>query len=379
MAERIGAASGAGPGPRRLHLTDLDHFILGAAVLGSGGGGDAELYRHQLSESLPANGIELIPLAAAVAGGVRTVAAVGMIGATSMMLEKLPSGGEIAESIGAAERWTGVRVDAVMPVECAGVNATLPVAAAADLGLPLIDADLTGRALPRFDQLSVVATRPELLRSATVAQPGGQLLVIDRCTPFELERTIRSYVAHSGGWAGATFGPLAAADLGGVCCEGTLGRAVDLGRRFAAAGADGFDAALAELGGVLLAAGRVIDVVRAAGAQFSRTSFAIADRGGPVLRVEAEFEYLAAVVDGVPVVSTPELICVLDRRTRTPIAVDRLRLGDNVQAVALPGPSWWIADERRLAAVGPRAFGVDLDPVLLDRSGRVDPSLREWS
>jgi hypothetical protein len=84
--------------------------------------------------------------------------------------------------------------------------------------------------------------------------------------------------------------------------------------------------------------------------------------------VEAENEYLLVLVDGEPVVSCPELILVLDRRTARPIAVDRLRSGDDVQVLALPGPPWWWETPERLSAVGPRAFGLDLDPVRLPAS-----------
>lgn len=363
-------------GTARLRPDTLDQFLRGAALLGSGGGGEAALLRTRLAEQLPANGIELLTLSDAVASGLTTVAAVGMIGATSVLTEKLPNGNEIADSIAAAERWRGKRVDAVMPVEAAGVNAVLPVLAAAQLGLPLVDADFTGRALPRFDQLSLVVARPELLRSAMLAQPGGQLLVLDRCSPAELERAVRAYVGHSGGWAGATFGPLPLGELPGAACEGTLARALALGERGAAAPAGSPDEAAGSPGdlpggpvdppgAVRLAAGRVIQVTRTQGQHFTRSSFAISDSGGALLRIEAENEYVAAIRDGLPVATSPELICVLDRRTAEPIAVERLRFGDDVQVLALAGPPWWRGEAGRLSAVGPRAFGVDLDPVLL--------------
>lgn len=355
----------------RLRPDDLADFVLGATVLGSGGGGVAELYLPQLLASLPPQGVELVTLPDAVARGLRTVVPVGMIGATSVLTEKLPHGGEITAAVEAAERWTGLRVDAVMPVEAAGVNATLPIAAAGELGLPLLDCDLMGRALPRFDQLSLVAADPALLRSAALTQPAGQVLVVDRSTPFELESTVRAYVAHAGGWAGAAFGPLAVDDVVGRACEGTLSRALVLGAALAGLGGGGDPATVLEpLGGVVLAAGRVIDIVRASTARFARTSCAIADRDGPVLRVEAENEFLVALQDGEPVVTCPDLICLLDRRTGRPIAVDRVRTGDDVLAIALPGPDWWTADPRRTAAVGPRAFGIDLDPVLLTVGAR---------
>lgn len=337
-------------------------------MLGSGGGGEAEMWAHRVRASLPATGIELLSLDQARDRGLNSVAAVGMIGATSVLVEKLPHGGEIAEAVEASRRWTGLPVEALMPVEAAGLNAALAVTAAAELGLPLLDVDLMGRALPRFDQLSLLAAGSGLIRSAALAETGGQVLVLDHSIPSMLERAVRAYVSVAGGWAGASFGPVAVAALTGRCCKGTLGRAIRLGQALEAASGDSASApalVAQSLGGLLLGTGRVVDVARGPVQHPNRARFAVASRTGPVLRIEAENEYLLVLVDGEPAVSCPELILVLDRRRARPIAVDRLRFGDDVQVLALPGPSWWWENPERLRSVAPRAFGIDLDPVRL--------------
>lgn len=349
-----------------LRPEDVDAFLLGATLLGSGGGGEAQVWAHRVRSSLPAGGMPLLSLEDARTRGLRRVAVVGMVGATSVLVEKLPHGGEIAEAVGASRRWNGLPVDALMPVEAAGLNAALAVAAAAELDLPLLDVDLMGRALPRFDQLSLVVAGSETIRSAALAESGGQVLVLDHSTPSMLERAVRAYVSIAGGWAGASFGPVEVAELAGRSCEGTLTRAVRLGQALEAATGSGDSApsvVARALGGLELGAGRVVDVARGLVPHLNRSRFTVAARTGPVLRIEAENEYLLVLVDGEPAVSCPELILVLDRRTARPIAVDRLRSGDDVQVLALPGPPWWWGTAERLVSVGPRAFGIDLDPV----------------
>lgn len=357
-----------------LRPADVDAFLLGATLLGSGGGGEAGVWGHRVRAALPADGMELLSLADARDRGLGRVAVVGMVGATSVLVEKLPHGDEIAEAVRASRRWDGLPVDALMPVEAAGLNAALAVTAAAELGLPLLDVDLMGRALPRFDQLSLVVSGSQAVRSAALAETGGQVLVLDRSTPSMLERTVRAYVSVAGGWAGASFGPVAVDELVGRSCAGTLARAVRLGRALEAVSSSGESepAAVAQaLGGLELGSGRVVDVARGPVRQPNRSRFAVAARTGPVLRIEAENEYLLVLVDGEPVVTCPELVLVLDRRTARPIAVDRLRSGDDVQVLALPGPAWWWETAERLAAVGPRAFGLDLDPVRIPGSAPV--------
>jgi DUF917 family protein len=119
------------------------------------------------------------------------------------------------------------------------------------------------------------------------------------------------------------------------------------------------------LGGRVLATGRTVEIARHPTSSFGRAGVTIVGEDGGVLRVEAENEYLLAILDGEPVASCPDLLCLLDRRTAAPIAVDALRLGDDVLAVALPGPAWWRATPERLRHVDPRAFGFDCDAVLL--------------
>ena len=57
---------------------------------------------------------------------------------------------------------------------------------------------------------------------------------------------------------------------------------------------------------------------------------------------------------------TPDLICVVDTVSGDGIGTDVLRYGQRVSVLALPGPEIFRTEEG-LDAVGPRAFGFDLD------------------
>ncbi|OLS98675.1 hypothetical protein BJF90_40785 [Pseudonocardia sp. CNS-004] len=355
----------------RLGAADVDPLVVGLQLLGSGGGGDPLPLRHGLRRVLAAGDVELHDPADL---GDAPVVAVGMLGATRVFAEKLPSGHEITRAVRALARWTGVVPAALMPYEAAGLNGAVAVAAAGELGLPLVDADLMGRALPRLDQLSrAVAGHP--LTPYALAEASGQVVLVDDADPVALERVARAVVAQGGGWAGGRVARCRPAVVAADACTGTLARALRLGRAHARlvrpAPAEVADA----LGGRVLAAGRIVEIARHPSASFGRAGVTIVDESGAdesstressgVLRVEAENEYLLAIHDGEPVASCPDLLCVLDRRTAAPIAVDALRLGDDVLAVALPGPSWWRASPERLRHVDPHAFGLDCDAVLL--------------
>jgi hypothetical protein len=350
----------------RLGAEDVDAFITGLALLGSGGGGEGLPYRHTLRTALSPAGLELHDPAAL---GDTPVMPVGMLGATRMLTEKLPGGQEIPNAVRALTRWTGVEPAALMPYEAAGLNGAMATAAAAQLGLPLVDADLMGRALPRLNQLTRAVEGGDVTPFA-MCEPGGQTLLIDTADPDGLERTARAVVAQGGGWAGAAMAATPAREVGRAACVGTLGRALRLGRAHLELPDKPDPGQVAEaLGGRLLGTGRVAHISRQPSASFGRASIAVLGGGDApdhaVLRLEAENEYLLVLRDGEPVASCPDLICVLDRRTAAPLAMDSLRPGDDVQVLTLPGPAWWRALGRRLRRVGPRAFGLGCDPVLL--------------
>ena len=69
-----------------------------------------------------------------------------MMGAPTVMIEKIPNGEEAETAFRALEEYLGKKIYATMPIEAGGVNSLLPLALAAKLGLPVIDADGMGRA-----------------------------------------------------------------------------------------------------------------------------------------------------------------------------------------------------------------------------------------
>ncbi|WP_028936045.1 DUF917 domain-containing protein [Pseudonocardia spinosispora] len=336
----------------------------GVTLLGSGGGGDsatmAELMRFRLRSrrELSVTPVSELPDDA-------TVVPVGMVGATSALTEKLPSGREFADAVSAIERWTGTSADAVVSIEIGGTNGLLGLVAADELGLPCVDADLCGRALSRLDQFSLVAAGREL-GPVALSDPRGQLVVLDRSAPARIERTVRALITL-GGWGMLALAPVLASELTHCAVLGTVSAALRLGELALSLSPPDLAEAV---GGRLLGEGRVVEVARRLepgrhdDPGFGRGSATVQATAGGLVRLEMENEYLLALCDGVVVATTPDLLVVLDKRTGVPIPCDRLRQGMEVGVLQLPAPEFW-RDPRRGAAVWPRAYGIDCDPVLL--------------
>lgn len=297
----------------------------------------------------------------------RDIVPVGIVGSTSLLLERLPRGGELALAVQAVSRWTGVDVGGVMNVEAGGLNGLVGLVASLELGLPFVDADLMGRALPRLDQFSwAVEGRP--ITPCALSEPSGQVLVIDGASPVALERTARSFLMASGGWACLALLPMPTDEISPISVTGSVSQALAVGRAVAAL--EDTPAATAVetvLGCRVLGDGRVSGVSRyAARPGFGRGSVTVLDRvSGAVVRVESENEYLLALVDGDPQAATPDLICLLDRRSCLPIAADDVRAGDEVLVVTMPGPHYWTHTAYRRRRVDLVAFGLEqptIDP-----------------
>ncbi|MFD0485190.1 DUF917 domain-containing protein [Kineococcus sp. GCM10028916] len=345
-----------------LTASDVPALVRGAALFGSGGGGDTRDTAILLSRSM-GQGVELLDPERAPDDMV--VVPVGLVGATSVLAEELPGGAEFTTALRAVERWTGTRAQALASIEAAGANALTALLVATDVGLPVVDVDLCGRALPRLDQFSI-AVDGLPLTPLVLCPPGGSLVVLDHARPVQVERTVRSVLGSSGGWAAVAFPPMPLEVLRRSGTPTTTRRCLDVGRRLLDLPEAAAPARLeAATGGRVLGAGRVVEVVRSSARGFGRGSLTLRDRRtSGLLRLEMENEYLVAFEDGTPVATTPDVIAVLERRSLQAISCDRATRGSEVIALHLPGPAFW-RDAPRLDAVAPRAFGIDVDPVLL--------------
>lgn len=337
---------------------DAEDLGRGTALLGCGGGGQVDHMVHALRVALGRGSVPVVP----VGRGHRRVVAVGLIGSTTVLEEKTPSGRELPDALEAVERWTGRRADAVVAAQIGGVTGPAAALTAHAAGLPLVDADLVGRATPRIDQLSLFVDPLPAVTAAAVTSSGLRI-VVDAPDPRDLETVWREAVSHSGGWAAFAIGPVDADVLATRCITGSVSRAVRIGR--AATAAHDVEGLAAVAGGRLLARGRVLDVQRGGDlVAFVHGSMAIRDAGtGALVRVEAGSEWVHCLVDGEPVASTPSCIVVVDTRSLRPVATDRARVGDELAVLVLPGAPWWWADPLRTRRVAPRAFGIDADPV----------------
>ncbi|GLW90367.1 DUF917 domain-containing protein [Actinokineospora globicatena] len=334
----------------------LPALELGAALLGSGGGGQTTLFRVLAEQAVREQGPVTVIDPSEAPDDV-TVVHVGLVGAITAFAEKPLGGGEFTHAFTSLVP-TGGGPHLVAGYEGAGANAFAGILVAAETGTPLLDVSGMGRALPRLDQTTYTAAGLSMSPFALI-DTSGTLVRIDTATPSEAERLLRANTALLGGWASFAGYRLPIAQVRQHGVAGTLRAATDLGTALLEVDST----AKSVTGARHLASGRVIEVEWRHGSSFGAGSLTLRTADDQrVLRVEMQSEFLVVIDDGIPVATTPDIICLLDQRSLRPIQAERASVGSEVHVLTLGAPARWL-EEDALPLVDPRAFGYSLDYV----------------
>ncbi|QFU75239.1 DUF917 domain-containing protein [Halioglobus maricola] len=346
----------------RESLADLS---AGAVFLATGGGGDpyvAELVAQQALEKY--GSVDLID--PENLDDDAYVVAIGGVGAPTVSLELLPSIDEAVNTLRAFEDRVGRKVDAVVSFEIGGGNSLIPIVAGAVMGIPVVDGDGMGRALPEAQMMtypiSGVSPTP-----AVATDYQGTVTEFHTKDIMEFEKEIRQCALSSGGMITSAEHPMTGKQLKAAIVPGTVSFSIELGRllRKYRGNAHRIYEPLAELfsGSIYgdlfhLYTGKVIDSSTriVGGYDIGAATIAPFDGSGAELTISIKNEYLAAEANGKVIASVPDLITIVDYETSTPINAERLRYGQRVTVFGVGCPSFY-RTQRALEFVAPSCFG----------------------
>jgi DUF917 family protein len=353
---------------RLIDVADMEDIAIGGAVLGTGGGGDPYVGKLMAQQAIRRFG----PVRLADTADLNDdalVVPVCMMGAPTVMTEKLPQGDELMNAFSALEKVMGRKVDAVLCGEAGGVNSTTPFVVAAAAGLPLVDGDGMGRAFPELQMVTFtlegVSATPMVL-----CDDKGNALVLDTVSNAWTERLARAATVEMGGSALLAFYPMSGAVAKRAVVRGTLSLCARIGETLRAARRDHADpvAALTGLlGATVLFHGRVGDIERRTEGGFARGRAVlngVEEWRDATLRLDFQNEFLIAERDGEVLATTPDLISVLEADSGAPVTTDSLRYGQRLVAIAWPCDPKWRSPEG-VELVGPRYFKYDHDYIPL--------------
>lgn len=348
-------------------------LALGATLLGTGGGGDPRVGTLMALAAVREHGpVRVIGPYDVDDDGV--VVPVAMIGAPTVILERIPGGHELDLAMAGFEQLLhDQKVVATMPIEAGGINSTIPIVLAARRNLPLVDADGMGRAFPEVQMVTLNAGGAKSWPLVLADELGNVVAVTSAADNTAAERQARAAVVAMGGSAVVAHYAVDATMVREWAVHYSVSLAVAIGRTLRRARADGHDAidALAPMCGARrLFTGKVTDVDRATTDGFVRGRLRLsgldADAG---YRCEVDFqnENLVARREEEVLAAVPDLISLIETESGKPLTTEGVRFGQRVHVVGLPSSSvWW--RPQALPLVEPRVFGYDMDPVRLEAS-----------
>jgi DUF917 family protein len=340
---------------------DLLPLALGAALLGTGGGGNPYIGMLRLRELLRRGAsVHVIPLEAL--DDEAYVGSVGGIGAPVVGVEKIKQGDECLRALRGVEGAMGVECAAIISAEIGGSNSIEPMLTATRAGLPVVDGDGMGRAFPEV-QMSTFFIYGLDPSPGAISDDKGNVIVLKHVKDmFALERFARRLAVEMGAGAGFATAPMRGAYVKKVAVPGTLTQVLDIGRVILDARArrqDVISRVIEATGAHLLFTGKVTGVRRELRGGFSVGEAEIAgvdSFAGASARIAIQNENLVLWVDGVAKAIVPDLIMNMHLETGEPITTEMLRYGQQVATIGLPAHAL-MTTPAALEVVGPKAFG----------------------
>ncbi len=283
----------------------------------------------------------------------------------TMGLSDLPRRFGQADAVRQLAEFLGVKIEAIIACELGGANTPAPIAAAIDLGLPVLDGDLSGRAAPSIvHSTSVIYGKP--VTPLAAVDSWGNTTIIRDSVNGEMAERIGKYLSI------ASFGELSMAgyllqgkDLKACLVAGTLTKSMEVGRAIRQARESGSDPAAAA---AKAAEGWVVfrgtvrrkDWEDKEGYMIGTTYVdGTGEYAGQELSAWFENEYHVSWKNSKPFVTSPDLICIIDAQSGEPFTNTELDKDHQVSVVATKAPAAFRTPPG-LEIMGPGYFGFDI-------------------
>jgi len=362
----------------------LDDALVGATYLGCGGGGRLEEGRRLIAEDLAAGLSFRVMNVEDLADDERVACpyALGSLAAPSPAMQArlnaldAPSQTPVEASFRLLERHLETRFAGVIMGEIGPGSLADGLSTAARLGVPALDADTVGRAVPEINQHSVRVAGLSLVPAAGATPFGDEIVVTKIGDPSREEALFRA-LAVASYVVGVTDAPITGrqARQSGVLVTDSLSLARNIGQGVRAAktiGVDPIEAARQVGGGFHLFDGTIIAFSETDADGFLAGSVRVEGTGayaGQTLVLEFKNEHLIARRDGRVIATCPDLITLIDRETAIGIGNPDFEKGQAVSVLGFPADPLW-RTEAGLNVFSPRYFGYDLEYIPIeDRLG----------
>jgi len=331
---------------RLLGKEELEDIVWGSTILGAGGGGsprDGLNLVKQITNQVTIFDVEDLPENA-------NAVVVAGIGAPKAMIERGfgPEAVFAYEAIKNMAAVGGVSLDYLMPGEIGGLNSITPLYVASQKGVPVVDADGNGRAVPELSTglypVYNIPTNP-----LVVANKAGDVIVA------YLKDTLNTAAAETiARTAAVSFGMVAAfstwivnmTTIKKCLVPNSVSKSEEIGGAIRKAKASGMDVVkeiIGITGGREIFRGEIkkIETKTVGGFDFARTTIVGAENyRGKTFNIDSKNENMIGWQDGKPVVMVPDLISVMEIEGK-PLTNADTKEGMGIVILGIPAPEPW--------------------------------------
>ena len=205
---------------RTIGMKEIEDIAMGAALLGAGGGGDPYVGKLVAMGAVQECGPVTLLDPDEVADDALVIP-IAMMGAPTVLGEKAIGGQEYKTLYDMVSQFYGKKIDAFMPIEAGGVNSMLPIAAAARLGLPLVDVDGMGRAFPELQMVTFTIGGMSATPMALTDEKGNSV-IFNTVTNKWTEELARAVTMSCGGSVSVSLYPMSGAQMKQYGVKGIL-------------------------------------------------------------------------------------------------------------------------------------------------------------
>jgi len=355
---------------KTLDEVEVECLVRGAAIFGTGGGGDPEKGLKLLLEDLHNDReLRLIDLTELSNNDLIVCPYFcGTIAPTSQKHANIIYDDPIVESFKRIEKILGEKVSAVATTELGGFNTAAALHVASVMNIPLVDGDYVGRAAPELFQSTANIFDVPLLPSV-ITTSTGNLIIIERCANLDDYERIARTASLSSGSAAIVDTPVRGSMAKKVLIKGTVSRCIEVGkivREANMAKRDPIPRVIEYLGGVLVFKGMVekYSWSDTGGFLYGEAVYEGVDEWkGHELKIWIKNENIIAWMDGKVVITAPDLIIVVNEKGYG-ITNTELKEGMKAFVIGVKAPEVWTT-KKGLEIFGPRHFGFHLTIDLL--------------
>lgn len=350
---------------RILHRQDILEMIYGACLMGGGGGGSLDSGLNILNEFSAAGNIavEMITVDEMKKG--HFVGTCGGMGSPLKFKERGMTG--ITEPISAFHGLERVghminrKVSYIMALEYGALNTILPFMVAMECGVPLIDADGTGRAVPSIQTLlygiNEVPIAPFVMtdgeENVTITYPN------DCLNAAYLDVVGRHMCMASDMYMGVAFAICNARDVQESLVAGAYTHAQAIGKALLKAKTEKSDV-MEELRKTTackeLFRGKItkFEANSKGGWDFGAVHFdGIREYSGNAYRIDYQNESLVAYQGDKVLMTVPDIICAVNLDSGDPLSNADFKEGMNILALGIPVHENWFKSDRGITCWQP--------------------------